>query len=71
MAGLIYFSISLKSLGAMVHNGYLPSILGKLSHIMKKPIYAISLNFLIALIIFAPFPGWKEMATFLTSLIAL
>ncbi|MDE4938554.1 APC family permease, partial [Francisella tularensis subsp. holarctica] len=68
MAGLINFSIALKSLGAMVHNGYLPSILGKLSPIMKKTIYAISLNFLIALIMFAPFPGWKEMSTFLTSL---
>ncbi len=71
MAGLIYFSIAMKSLGAMVHNGYLPSILGKLSPIMQKPIYAIGLNFLIALVMFAPFPGWKEMATFLTSLIAL
>ncbi|MDE5018715.1 APC family permease, partial [Francisella tularensis subsp. holarctica] len=44
MAGLIYFSIALKSHGAMVHNGYLPSILVKLSPIMKKPNYAISLN---------------------------
>ncbi|MDE5014567.1 APC family permease, partial [Francisella tularensis subsp. holarctica] len=38
---------------------------------MKKHIYSISLNFLISLIMFAPFPGWKEMATFLNSLIAL
>ena len=71
MAGLIYFSISLKSLGAMVANGYLPGFLGKLTPINKKPIYAIGCNFLIAMIMFAPFPGWKEMATFLTSLIAL
>lgn len=36
MAGLIYFSIAMKSLGAMVHNGYLPSYLGKLSPIMQN-----------------------------------
>jgi len=71
MAGLIYFSIALKSLGAMVANGYLPNILGKLAPTSKKPIYAIGLNFIIALVMFAPFPGWQEMATFLTSLIAL
>ncbi|MFC4892608.1 APC family permease [Pseudofrancisella aestuarii] len=71
MAGLIYFSIAQKSLGAMVANGYLPNILGKLTPITKKPVYAIGFNFLIALVMFAPFPGWQEMATFLTSLIAL
>ena len=71
MAGLIYFSIAQKSLAAMVANGYLPGILGKITPFSSKPLYAIATNFFIALIMFAPFPGWKEMATFLTSLIAL
>lgn len=71
VAGLLYFSVALNSLNAMVSNGYMPKMLNKLNPLTNKPFYAILLNFLIALIMFAPFPGWKTMTAFLTSLISL
>lgn len=71
VAGLLYFCVALNSLSAMVSNGYMPKILNKLNPVTSKPLYAITLNFLIAMIMFAPFPGWKTMTTFLTSLISL
>ena len=71
VAGLLYFCVALNSLNAMVSNGYMPKMLNKINPLVGKPIYAVSLNFLIAMIMFAPFPGWKAMTAFLTSLISL
>ncbi|QIV94290.1 APC family permease [Allofrancisella frigidaquae] len=71
IAGLLYFCVALNSLNAMVANGYMPKILNKINPTVNKPVYAIGLNFLVAMIMFAPFPGWKTMAAFLTSLISL
>ncbi|MED7788295.1 APC family permease [Francisella sp. 19X1-34] len=71
VAGLLYFCVALNSLNAMVSNGYMPKVLNKLNPVASKPLYAIILNFLIAMIMFAPFPGWQTMTTFLTSLISL
>ncbi|QLE79837.1 APC family permease [Francisella sp. Scap27] len=71
MAGLLYFCVALNSLNAMVKNGYMPKVLNKVNPLVNKPINAVVLNFLIALIMFAPFPGWKTMTAFLTSLISI
>ncbi|AIT10149.1 amino acid transporter [Candidatus Francisella endociliophora] len=71
VAGLLYFCVALNSLNAMVSNGYMPKMLNKVNPLVNKPIYAVGLNFLIAMIMFAPFPGWKAMTAFLTSLISL
>lgn len=55
----------------MVLNGYVPKIFNKVNPLVNKPIYAICLNFLIAMIMFTPFREWKTMTAFLTSLISL
>lgn len=71
VAGLLYFYVALNSLNAMVSNGYMPKMLNKINPLVNKPIYAVGLNLLIAMIMFAPFPGWQAMTAFLTSLISL
>ncbi|MCF6768221.1 APC family permease [Thiotrichales bacterium 19S11-10] len=69
-AGLMYVNSAARSLYGMSNNGYLPSILMKVSP-EGNPVFAIILNFFLGLLFFAPLPGWNSMATFLTSLMAL
>lgn len=69
-ASLMYCNSAARSLYAMSQNGSLP--LG-LSYVTQQgiPVRAILLNFLLGMGMFAPFPGWNNMANFLTSLMAL
>ncbi len=69
-AGLMYCGSSARSLYAMSCNG---SLSPHLQFLTKKgiPIKAIIVNYILAMCLFAPFPGWNSMANFLTSLMAL
>ncbi len=69
-AGLMYFGSAARSLHGMSSNGYLPSILTKLSP-TGVPRASITVSFLVGMIMFAPFPGWNEMVKFLTALMAM
>jgi amino acid transporter len=68
-AGLMYFGSAARSIYGMSLNKQLPGIFKMLSP-KGVPTFAIILNFLVGLIMFAPLPGWKAMAEFLTSLVA-
>lgn len=69
-AALMYMSSSSRSLYAQSKNDYLPLFLEKLnSH--GHPVYAIIVNFVIGMCLFAPLPGWNKMISFLTSLMAI
>ena len=69
-AGLMNGSSAARSLYAISKNGTIPESLALLN---KKglPTIAILVNFVLGMSLFAPFPGWKSMASFLTSLMAL
>ena len=68
-AGLMYFGSAARSIYGMSLNAQLPRIFKLLSP-KGIPTFAILLNFIVGLIMFAPLPGWKAMAQFLTSLVA-
>jgi len=69
-AGLMYFGSAARSLHGMSENGYLPTIITKLSP-TGVPKVAIAFSFFVGMIMFAPFPGWNEMVKFLTALMAM
>lgn len=69
-AGLMYCSSAARSLYAMSKNGYVPGFFQVLSG-YGNPIYAIMINFLVGMTMFAPLPGWESMVGFLTSLLAI
>ncbi len=69
-AGLMYMSSSSRSLYAQSKNDYLPLIFQKLnSH--GNAYFAIIVNFIVGMCLFAPLPGWGKMISFLTSLMAI
>ena len=66
----VYRAAPARSLYAQSKNDYLPLFLQKLnSH--GHPIYAIIVNFVVGMCLFAPLPGWNKMISFLTSLMAI
>ncbi|PHQ79328.1 MAG: amino acid permease [Coxiella sp. (in: Bacteria)] len=68
-AGLMYISSSARSLFAMSKNDYLPKFFearNKHGH----PWVAVIACFLVGMLTFAPLPGWKNMISFLASLMA-
>ncbi|MDP1574175.1 MAG: APC family permease [Coxiellaceae bacterium] len=66
-ASLIYTNGAAQSLRSKSLNGYLPEFLQTLSK-RNTPIYAVLINFLFGMCLFAPLPGWNKMIAFLTSL---
>lgn len=66
-ASLIYTSGASQSLRSKSINGYLPRFLQILSP-QHTPIYAVLINFIFGMLLFAPLPGWNNMMGFLTSL---
>jgi len=68
-ASLIYTSGAAQSLRSKSINGYLPQFLQKLS-VQHTPIYAVLINFVFGMFLFAPLPGWNKMMGFLTSLMS-
>lgn len=69
-AALMYISSASRSLYAQSKNDYLPLFLQKLNG-HGHPIYAIIINFVVGMSLFAPLPGWNKMISFLTSLMAI
>ncbi len=68
-AGLMYLSSSARSLFAMSKNDYLPRVFEtKNKH--GLPWVAVIVCFGIGMLTFAPLPGWKNMISFLGSLMA-
>ena len=69
-AGLIYTTSTARLIYAMSKNGYLPSFLT----IVNKdylPIAAITLNFVVGMLLFLPLPGWQTMVSFLVSAVVI
>lgn len=69
-ASLMYCGSAARSLYAIGRNGTLPPALAQLTK-SGIPLRAIIINFILGMCLFAPFPGWNNMANFMTSLIAL
>lgn len=69
-AGLIYVTSTARILFAMSRIGYVPAFLSKLNH-QHFPVNAILVNFVLGMLSFLPFPGWKAMMNFLVSAIVI
>lgn len=69
-AALIYMSGSARLLYGMSQSRYLPGFFSLMTQ-QGNPWFAIVISFIIGMFFFAPFPGWQEMMTFLTSLMAI
>ena len=69
-AALMYCGSGARALYAMSMNGSLPKVFAHLNA-KNLPIVAIPVNFALGMLLFAPFPGWASMASFLTSLMVL
>lgn len=59
-----------RSLYGKSKNGYLPQFLQQLNQ-QGHPTSAIIVCFLVGMLLFAPLPGWHQMITFLTSVMAI
>ena len=68
-AGLMYVSSSARSLYSMSKNDYLPRFFEKRNK-HGHPWIAVLVCFCLGLVAFAPLPGWKNMVSFLASLMA-
>ncbi|NNM59223.1 MAG: APC family permease [Legionellales bacterium] len=68
-AGLMYMTTSSRTLQAMSRNGQMPQVLMKVNS-SGVPVTAILLNFALGFVFFFPFPGWKLMVDFISSLMA-
>ncbi len=69
-AALLYINSSSRSLYAISKNNCLPRFFQALNT-QGNPIYAILLNFVLGIVLFLPLPGWRQMVSFLTSLMAI
>jgi amino acid transporter len=69
-AALMYGSSGARALYAMSMNGSIPKWFAHLTP-HGLPVRSIFFNFALGMCLFAPFPGWAAMASFLTSLMAL
>jgi amino acid transporter len=69
-AAMMYCSSASRSIFGMSKNKYLPAFFQKLSA-QGNPIYAVLANFVVGMLIFAPLPGWANIATFLSSLMVI
>jgi amino acid transporter len=68
-AGMMYMGSASRSLYGMSKNNQIASLFLRLNT-QQNPVYAILLNFILGLVMFAPLPGWNAMIVFLTSLMA-
>lgn len=69
-AGLMYCSSAARSLYGMSKNQCAPLIFQKLTK-DGNPMYAVIANFFLGMLLFAPLPGWNNMAAFLSSLVIM
>ncbi len=65
-AGFVFMTSTARVVYAMSQNGYLPKILTRTNK-QALPIGALSLNFIVGIFLFLPFPGWQNMVNFLVS----
>lgn len=65
--GLLYSASTARVLYAMSRNGFLPKILQHVNH-FGVPILAVLVNFIVGMLMFLPFSGWRAMASFFVSL---
>jgi amino acid transporter len=68
-AGMMYMGSASRSLYGMSKNQQIAGVFLRLNT-QQNPVYAILLNFILGLVMFAPLPGWNAMIVFLTSLMA-
>jgi amino acid transporter len=68
-AGMMYMGSASRSLYGMSKNNQITRLFFHLNT-QQSPVYAILLNFVLGLLMFAPLPGWNSMIIFLTSLMA-
>ncbi len=68
-AGLIYLTSSARILQAMGTNNQVPHFVSLVNE-KGIPVRAILISLAVGLIFFFPFPGWKEMVEFISSLMA-
>ncbi|WP_344944689.1 APC family permease [Actinomadura miaoliensis] len=64
--GLVYTGIQSRLLYAMGRDRYLPRRLAELSP-RGVPLLGIIVGFVVGMVIFLPFPGWKQLVGFVTS----
>lgn len=69
-AAMMYCNSASRSLYGMSKNGYVSKILQQLTP-QGNPAWAIAVNFAVGMLMFAPLPGWNNMVTFLSSLMAI
>lgn len=69
-AGLIYVTSTARIIYAMSKNHYLHTVLSRLNN-QHFPIWAISFNFMIGMLLFLPLPGWQAMVSFLVSAVVI
>ncbi|AUJ58550.1 APC family permease [Coxiella endosymbiont of Amblyomma americanum] len=69
-AGLMYTGSGARALYGMSKNRHVPYLFQRLTA-QGNPSIAILANFLLGMCLFAPLPGWNQMISFLTSLMAL
>lgn len=68
-AGLMYVTTGSRTLQAMSKNSQMPHILALVNR-KGIPVTAILLNLVLSFVFFFPFPGWKLMVDFISSLMA-
>ena len=69
-AALMYAGSASRSLYGMSKNEYIPNVFQQLTR-QGNPAFAIMVNFILGMCLFAPLPGWNKMIAFLTSLMAI
>jgi len=68
--GLMYMGSSARSLYGMSKNNQIPELFQRLTT-QGNPIFAIIVTFILGMCLFAPLPGWNNMISYLTSLMAI
>jgi amino acid transporter len=69
-AGLMYMGSASRTLYGKSKNGYLPELFQMITP-QGNPFFAIIVTFAFGMFIFAPLPGWNNLVSFLTSLMAI
>lgn len=69
-AALMYVSSAGRSLFGMSKNKQLPAMFSLLNA-EASPVFAIAVNFVLGMMMFAPLPGWNSMVSFLASIMAI
>lgn len=69
-SGLGFMGAAARINYAMSKNRQLPAVFEKLNR-FKVPVWSLLFNFLVGMLMFLPFPGWAELAGFISSAVVL